>query len=39
MKWASDDVIEGRAALSRWDEKWKDRAAEAIQADAKARRA
>lgn len=37
MKWASDDVIEGRAALSRWDEKWKDRAAEAIQADAKAR--
>jgi NAD(P)-dependent dehydrogenase (short-subunit alcohol dehydrogenase family) len=37
MKWASDDVIEGRAALSRWDEKWKNRAAEAIQADAKAR--
>lgn len=39
MKWGSDDVIEGRPALSRWDEKWKSRAEETIQADAKARSA
>ncbi|CEJ61967.1 Putative Short chain dehydrogenase/reductase [Penicillium brasilianum] len=39
MKWASDDVIEGRPALSRWDEKWKAHAEEAIQADAKLRSA
>ncbi|KAJ5893230.1 hypothetical protein N7495_004921 [Penicillium taxi] len=38
MKWASDDVIENRAPLSRWDEGWKTRAAEAIEADAKTRR-
>lgn len=39
MRWASEDVIEGRSALSRWDENWKVRAAEAIEADAQARSA
>lgn len=39
MKWASDDAVEGRPALSRWDEKWKTEAADAIQAEAEARRA
>ncbi|OQE19154.1 hypothetical protein PENSTE_c016G00667 [Penicillium steckii] len=38
MKWGSEDVVEGRPALSRWDESWKSRAEEAIQADAKTRR-
>ncbi|KAJ5245816.1 hypothetical protein N7468_000799 [Penicillium chermesinum] len=35
MKWGSEDVVEGRPALSRWEESWKARAEEAIQADAK----
>ncbi|CAI7629649.1 unnamed protein product [Penicillium pancosmium] len=39
MKWGSEDVVEGRPALSRWEENWKSRAEEAIQADAKTRRA
>lgn len=39
MKWGSEDVIEGRPALSRWDEKWQTKAAAAIEADAQARRA
>ncbi|KAJ5086164.1 hypothetical protein N7532_010935 [Penicillium argentinense] len=39
MKWGSEDVVEGRPALSRWDESWKSRAEAAIQADATARRA
>lgn len=39
MKWGSEDVVEGRPALSRWEESWKSRAEEAIQADAKTRRA
>lgn len=38
MKWGSEDVVEGRPALSRWEESWKERAAEAISADAQARR-
>lgn len=38
MIWGSGDVIEGRPALSRWDEAWKDKASEWIQADAKRRR-
>ncbi|GES57028.1 short-chain dehydrogenase/reductase [Aspergillus terreus] len=38
MQWASEDVIEGRPALSRWDAEWKGRAEEAIQADAARRR-
>ncbi|KAJ5688532.1 hypothetical protein N7462_002924 [Penicillium macrosclerotiorum] len=37
MKWSMGDAIEGRPALSRWEDNWKDRAAEAIQADAAAR--
>ncbi|KAJ5483848.1 hypothetical protein N7539_006048 [Penicillium diatomitis] len=37
MKWACEDVIEGRSALSRWDEKWKSQAAESIEADANSR--
>ena len=39
MKWGSEDVVAGRPALSRWEENWKSRAEEAIQADAGARRA
>lgn len=39
MKWGSEDAVEGRPALSRWDEKWQTRAAQEIQADAEARRA
>ncbi|KAL2004516.1 hypothetical protein VTN00DRAFT_3401 [Thermoascus crustaceus] len=38
MRWGSDDVIEGRPALSRWEESWKVKAEEWIQADAKSRR-
>lgn len=38
MKWGSDDAIEGRPALSRWEGSWKSRAEEAIQADAGGRR-
>ncbi|KAJ5106117.1 hypothetical protein N7456_002792 [Penicillium angulare] len=38
MKWGSDDVVQGRSALSRWDSDWKSRAEEAIQTDAKTRR-
>lgn len=36
MKWGSEDVVEGRPALSRWHESWKSQAEETIQADAKA---
>ncbi|KAJ5278592.1 hypothetical protein N7478_003964 [Penicillium angulare] len=38
MKWGADDVVEGRAPLSRWDSNWKSRAEDAIQSDAKTRR-
>ena len=38
MKWGSEDVAEGRPALSRWDEKWKKQADEWIQAEARKRR-
>jgi NAD(P)-dependent dehydrogenase (short-subunit alcohol dehydrogenase family) len=38
MKWGSEDVYEERPALSRWEDGWKGRAEEAIQADANARR-
>jgi hypothetical protein len=38
MQWASDDVVEDRPALSRWDDKWKGRAEEWIQSEAKRRR-
>ncbi|KAF9887350.1 hypothetical protein FE257_010345 [Aspergillus nanangensis] len=38
MQWGSDDVIEGRPALSRWEESWKQRAAEGIQREAVRRR-
>ncbi|KAF7589714.1 hypothetical protein BBP40_003912 [Aspergillus hancockii] len=38
MQWASDDVVEGRPALSRWEASWKGRAEEGIQADAERRR-
>lgn len=38
MQWGAEDAVAGRPALSRWDESWKTRAEEAIQADAKARR-
>lgn len=38
MKWGSEDVYEDRPALSRWENDWKARAEEGIQAEAKARR-
>ncbi|GFF75785.1 uncharacterized oxidoreductase Rv0945/MT0971 [Aspergillus udagawae] len=38
MQWASDDVVEDRPALSRWEEKWKGKAEEWIQSEAKRRR-
>lgn len=38
MHWASQDVIEGRPALSRWEESWKGKADEEIKADAARRR-
>ena len=38
MKWGSEDVIEGRPALSRWEASWKERAEEEIQAEATRRR-
>ena len=33
MRWASDDVIEGRPALSRWHSAWKDRFAAFVGSD------
>ncbi|EXJ86737.1 hypothetical protein A1O3_03691 [Capronia epimyces CBS 606.96] len=38
MAWAAGDVIEGRSALSRWDDAVKDEAAAWIAADAEKRR-
>lgn len=38
VTWAAADVTEGRSALSRWDESWKERAAEWIKDDAEKRR-
>ncbi|KAL2432196.1 hypothetical protein ABEF95_004809 [Exophiala dermatitidis] len=38
MSWAVGDIIEGRSALSRWDDKFKDGAAKAIAEDAERRR-
>lgn len=38
MQWASDDVVEDRPALSRWEDTWKGRAEEWIQSEAKRRR-
>ncbi|KAJ5718961.1 hypothetical protein N7493_007416 [Penicillium malachiteum] len=38
MRWGSDDIVEGRPALSRWHDEWKSRAEEGIQAEAKSRR-
>jgi NAD(P)-dependent dehydrogenase (short-subunit alcohol dehydrogenase family) len=38
MKWASTDVSEGRPALSRWEDSYKDRAAEWIASEAEKRR-
>ncbi|KIX03475.1 uncharacterized protein Z518_07028 [Rhinocladiella mackenziei CBS 650.93] len=38
MTWAMGDITEGRNALSRWDEKSKDEAAEWIKKDAERRR-
>ncbi|KAE8150813.1 hypothetical protein BDV25DRAFT_129295 [Aspergillus avenaceus] len=38
MQWASDDVVEDRPALSRWEQNWKAPAEEAIKADAERRR-
>ena len=38
MTWAMGDVVEGRSALSRWDELFKNDAAAWIQEDAKRRR-
>lgn len=38
MQWASDDVVEGRPALSRWEASWKERAEAGIRADAEQRR-
>ena len=37
MTWAMGDVVEGRSALSRWDEKYKDEAAEWIKNEAERR--
>lgn len=37
MTWAMGDVTEGRSALSRWDERWKDEAAEWIKKDTERR--
>ncbi|KAL4965080.1 SDR family NAD(P)-dependent oxidoreductase [Aspergillus stella-maris] len=39
MKWGTEDILEDRPALSRWDAKWKGEAEKAIQEDAKRRRA
>jgi hypothetical protein len=38
MKWGAEDVVEGRPALSRWEDGWKDRAAEWIGEEAERRR-
>lgn len=38
VTWAAGDVSEGRSALSRWDETWKDKAAEWIGGEAEKRR-
>ncbi|KAJ5654703.1 hypothetical protein N7490_001706 [Penicillium lividum] len=38
IKWGAEDAVEGRPALSRWEDSWKDRAAEAIQKEANQRR-
>ncbi|KAJ5897198.1 hypothetical protein N7504_007486 [Penicillium tannophilum] len=38
MKWGGEDAVEGRPALSRWENGWKDRAEAAIRADAEVRR-
>lgn len=38
MQWASDDVVEDRPALSRWEDTWKGRAEEWIESEAKRRR-
>ncbi|KAJ9316883.1 hypothetical protein DTO271D3_3016 [Paecilomyces variotii] len=38
MRWAAADVIEDRPPLSRWEDSWKVKAEEWIQADAKKRR-
>ncbi|KIV94879.1 hypothetical protein PV10_02600 [Exophiala mesophila] len=38
VTWASADITEGRSPLSRWDDEWKDRAADWIKEDAEKRR-
>lgn len=38
VTWAAADITDGRSALSRWDEEWKERAAEWIKGDAERRR-
>jgi short-subunit dehydrogenase len=38
MQWGAEDVVEGRPALSRWDEGWKDQAAKWIGEEADRRR-
>ena len=38
MAWGANDVTEGRPALSRWNEEWKDRAAEWIEKEATSRK-
>ncbi|KAL4945409.1 hypothetical protein BDV06DRAFT_36306 [Aspergillus oleicola] len=39
MQWGTDDILEDRPALSRWEGEWKGKAEKAIQEDAKRRRA
>jgi short-subunit dehydrogenase len=39
MTWGAGDCIEGRSALSRWDEEYKDQAAECIKGEAEKRTA
>lgn len=38
MKWGSEDAVEGRPALSRWEESWKGHAEKEISVDAELRR-
>ncbi|KAL2819405.1 hypothetical protein BJX63DRAFT_381923 [Aspergillus granulosus] len=38
MQWGTDDIIEDRPALSRWESSWKAKAEKAIQEDAESRR-
>ncbi|KAJ5746757.1 hypothetical protein N7520_011939 [Penicillium odoratum] len=38
IKWGAEDAVEGRPALSRWEDSWKHRADEAIQKEANQRR-